>query len=329
MFGWKEYNKKGNQNYPFLNTENIFLFNGRSAIFSIIDILKPEKVWLPDYLCETVLDAVNETNTKINYYNINNHLLFNNIDWVEGVNKTDLVILIEYFGFPVDANIIKKIKKRNATILLDAAQSLLSENNRNNCDFIVYSPRKTIEIPTGAVIQTNNSKYISNISLKSVSEENLFFIYNAYQKRTIFDNNYETEWFSDYKLSEKNQIIGNYKIDDFSLSVLKYGVDYEYIKKKRRENFKFLLNELFDIAIFKTLSKEVVPLGFPVLVKKRQKTLDFLYSNNIFAPVHWPVISNNRPFNRTLKNNEITLICDQRSNLEDLQQMVKIIKTKI
>lgn len=329
MFGWKEYEKKSSQNYSFLSDKNIFLFNGRSAIFSIINTLKPEKVWLPDYLCETILDAVNKTKTKINFYNINYNLKIDNLDWIKKLNNNDLVILIEYFGFPVEPDIIKKIKTKKAGILLDAAQSLLSKNTRAASDFIVYSPRKLVGVPAGAVIQTNNKKFISNIYLQYVCEENLFFIYKAYQKRTAFDNDFRTEWYNDYKLSVQNQIIGNYRIDDFSLSVLKFGINYKNIAEKRRENYKFLLSELSDIAIYKTLPDNVVPLGFPILSDKRGEIIEMLYKNSIFAPVHWPVTDNNRPYNKMLKKNEITLICDQRYNSEDLMQMVKLIKSKL
>lgn len=328
MFGWQEYKGGKDRRYSFLNKNNTFLFNARSAIFSIIDTLNLNQVWLPDYLCETILDAVNKTKTKINFYKINSHLKIENLDWVNNVERNDFVILIEYFGFPVNKKVIERIKSQKALVLIDAAQSLLSENNRYNCDFVVYSPRKTIGTPAGAIIKTNNNEYLSNIILKSVPNKNLSFIYSAFKKRTLFDINRSIEWFSDYKLSEKNQVIGNFKIDDFSLSILEHGIDYKFVKKRRRDNFSYLLKELASFAIFKELPREVIPLGFPILVKNRTEILNLLYKNNIFVPIHWPVTIN-RPHNKLLKNNEITLICDQRNNIKDLEQMVKLIKSKI
>lgn len=156
MFGWKEYNIKGIHNYSFLNNSNIFVFNGRSAIFSIITTLKPQTVWLPDYLCETIIDAVNKTETKIRYFKINEQLEIENTDWINNVEANDIVFFIEYFGFPVDNKIVKQIKLQDGIIVIDAAQALLSKNNRELADFVVFSPRKIIEIPNGAVIETKN-----------------------------------------------------------------------------------------------------------------------------------------------------------------------------
>lgn len=171
--------------------------------------------------------------------------------------------------------------------------------------------------------------FFKNIKLQTPDAKNLFHIFKAYQKRTLFDNGNKNEWFEDYKISEKNQLVGNYRIDDFSLSFFKNGIDYKNIETKRRENFKFLLKELNEVSIFKELPNEVIPLAFPILKGKREQILKQLYKNNIFAPIHWPVTYKNRPYNKVLETNEISLICNQRNNLENLQQMARLIKSKI
>ena len=329
MFGWKEYNIKGIHNYSFLNNSNIFVFNGRSAIFSIITTLKPQTVWLPDYLCETIIDAVNKTETKIRYFKINEQLEIENTDWINNVEANDIVFFIEYFGFPVDNKIVKQIKLQDGIIVIDAAQALLSKNNRELADFVIFSPRKTIEIPNGAVIETKNKSFLKNIKLQKPDTKSLFYIFKAYQKRTLFDNGNKNDWFEDYKISEKNQLVGNYRIDDFSLSFLKNSIDYKNIETKRRENFRFLLKELTKVSIFKELPNEVIPLAFPILTGKREQILEQLYKNNIFAPIHWPVTYKNRPFNKILKVNEISLICDQRISVKSLEKTINIIKKLI
>jgi len=213
-------------------------------------------------------------------------------------------------------------------IVIDAAQSLLSKNERFESDFVVYSPRKIVEVPNGAIIETKNKNFSSKLSLQTVPYENLFYIYLAFQKRNLFYESGEAEWFKDYKESEKNQLIGNYRIDDYSYSTLFYGINYNAISNARRQNYAFLLSEFEDIAIYKELPKNVVPLGFPVLIDNRDELLKLLYSQKIYPPVHWPVTDEGRSFNVILRKKELTLLCDQRYDIKVLKKMVKIIKPK-
>ncbi len=329
MFGWKDEKPIDGLSEAFLKEENIFMHNGRSAIYTIIKTLKPDNVWLPDYLCETVLNAAKLACENIKFYKITDDISVESTNWIEEIKNTDIVILIEYFGFPIRAEVIENIKIKKAKIIIDGAHSLLSNFNREKCDFVVYSPRKLVETPNGAIIETDNEEFRSAINLNKISFENLYNIYYAYQRRNIDFKSGEAEWFADYKVSEQSQQIGEYKIDDFSYSILIHGINYQKVADIRRKNFLFLLNELKDIAIFKQLPNNVVPLGFPVKMKNREKIQKVLYSNKIYPPVHWPVTQSARKYNQKLEEQELTLLCDQRYDIQDIEKMINLVKSNL
>lgn len=54
-------------NFDFFNTE-------RSAIEAILKALEIEKIWLPSFICNSVIDAVKRSGCEICYYPVNTHL---------------------------------------------------------------------------------------------------------------------------------------------------------------------------------------------------------------------------------------------------------------
>ena len=56
------------QQWKFLEDANLFLTNGRSGIMVLIDRLAPASVWMPSYLCPTMIEAVDQKKTNLRFY---------------------------------------------------------------------------------------------------------------------------------------------------------------------------------------------------------------------------------------------------------------------
>ena len=117
-----------------------------------------------------------------------------------------------------------------------------------------------------------------------------------------------------------------YKVDENSLATA------SWIKKDadiRRQNAQTLLMHLKDSKIvkpiYKALNKEDVPLFVPVCIKNglRDKLRTYLIENAVYCPVHWP--SHNGCENQLYKE-ELSLICDQRYNSDDMIRQIELIK---
>lgn len=46
--------------WKFLDDANLFLANGRSGIMVLMNRLAPTSVWMPSYLCPTMIEAVDK-----------------------------------------------------------------------------------------------------------------------------------------------------------------------------------------------------------------------------------------------------------------------------
>ena len=66
----------------------------------------------------------------------------------------------------------------------------------------------------------------------------------------------------------------------------------------------------------------------PIIVENRDKLRKYLIDKKIYCPVHWP-LSNYHKIkvnDQEIYQNELSLICDQRYNLDDMKYIVDVIK---
>lgn len=101
----------------------------------------------PSYLCHTILSGIDAN--RVRFYPVNYDLKTDPDYWMDKVNKDDLVIFIDYFGWLCSRDCIASIKSRGAWVLEDACQALLTDGVGELADFVVFSPRKFLGIPDG------------------------------------------------------------------------------------------------------------------------------------------------------------------------------------
>lgn len=203
-------------------------------------------------------------------------------------------------------------------------QASLNENVGNYGDFALYSYRKFLPQPDGAVLA---SDYPINCDL---AEPNEMFISEKLVAKVIREYGGKAEIFLRL-LSEAEEHIENiicpHKMSWLS-EFLFNRTDLTEIAMKRRNNWTYLgellkdadlVGNYFDI-LFKSLEEGEVPLGLPIKIegKYRDDLKRFLMSHNIFCPVHW-LIQNNDNKSRCKKDFKLsesilTLPIDQRLN---------------
>ena len=91
----------------------------------------------------------------------------------------------------------------------------------------------------------------------------------------------------------------------------------------------YLHTKLDEIGIKHLYDQNKVPLFVPIFVEpvKRDRIRKRMFENNIFCPIHWKNIANdinNLPSN-ILYDMELSLICDQRYDLKDMERIIEIL----
>jgi hypothetical protein len=129
------------------------------------------------------------------------------------------------------------------------------------------------------------------------------------------------EWFKLFREAEDAAPTGPYAMSQLSQIILENMVAYSIVAQMRIDNYRALSERLAGFAVFPRIEPDVVPLGFPVRVPKRDAVRQALFDHQIYPPVHWlidGVIPSKYEDSHRLALQIMTLPCDQRYKPEDM-----------
>lgn len=304
-----------------------FVFSGRTAIETVLlNIPNAKKALLPSYCCESIIQPFKTLGIDVEFYPVyfsdNGIIIDIDID-----NNTDIVFLCNYFGY--STNQLEKIKNNDSVIIIeDITHSLLSNIPFHDfSDFIVASLRKWFPVYSGGYFAAFNK----NIDCLNYSYPPVFFIDNkssAMELKREYLKDFDEQKKKEYliKFAESNNWISkNYSkmfIDQWSYDYIS-TVDIDNIKRKRIKNARALYQGLSDRVRFLFPENDIeCPLFVPILVNNNSYIRSVLAANGIYCPIHWP-----RPQNckSNLYEYELSLVCDQRYNIDDMNKIVEVI----
>jgi len=313
---------------PFVKDRSIFLVNASSAIWLLVRQLSPSHVWIPSYLCHAILESIRRSDRKPNFYEVGEDLAIPSFDWLLKVEKGDLVLLIDYFGFPCDPEFILAVKERGAWVLEDASQALLTEEVGRFSDFVIYSLRKHLGIPDGGILNSNCSIDLNSIELSPPPTGWWLKAFTASVLRREFDQfGGSRQWFELFQMSEAEAPIGAYRMSELSQTILLNGLDFTWMAERRIDNYRSL-SSLEKVALIQDLPPGVVPLGFPIRLRNRDRLRQILFANEIYPPIHWQIqgfVPKSFMGSHRLSSEILTLPCDQRYDSSDMERMSQII----
>jgi dTDP-4-amino-4,6-dideoxygalactose transaminase len=251
-------------------------------------------------------------------------------DWLNDVRRNDLVVFIDYFGFPGDPECMARAKEQGAWILEDACQALLSEEVGRYSDFILFSPRKMVGVPEGGILVFNREiQAAASVTLEAPPSEWWLKAFSASVLRREFDLfGGNRRWFELFQETEEEGPLSPFAMSELSRKMLQHGFDYQAIAERRVKNYQLLADALAKFAIFPSLTPGVVPLGFPIRLKNRDRVREALFSNEIYPPVHWPidgVVPDEFRDSHRLAAEIMTLPCDQRYGCDDMKRIAEVI----
>ena len=180
----KEFKPEVNLN-SFCKREFLFR-SARSGIYAILksrNIGHNDQVIVSSFTCDAVTFAVNSTNAKIVYTDINHDLSMNYKSIMENINPNTKAILIQNtFGNKgLTKEELKKLKKKGLLIIEDNCLSIGTQINAEelniNGDFSVESleSSKSLTLGRGGVVKCNSKEYFRDFEkfYDSLKSENL------------------------------------------------------------------------------------------------------------------------------------------------------------
>ena len=241
---------------------------------------------------------------------------------------------MSYFGLSSEEahKVIDIVHDKGAVVIEDITHSLL----KNDCssiksDYLVASIRKWFAMPTGGWIGKVNGKLCCKPTIDSnhAVEEKIAGMLEKFDylsgKISSKENFLVTQAKFDNDLIHVDQML---KIDDTSLGILK-NIRIKDVINRRRLNATVLIKGLSDLVCddfqipIINLDKDV-PLFVPIFLESsfRNSLRKYLIDKGIYCPVHWPEVMG-APMG--VRENELSLLCDQRYSEGDMQAIVTLI----
>jgi len=327
----------------FAEKDKKYVLAGRTAIDLIIQDMiacggKHKSVCLPAYCCESMLQPFIDRGIDIQFYDVTYEK--GELKYYFNDQTADILYVSNYFGYnnTLPVSIVRDYKLKGVTVLYDRTHSLFSDDHfhREMADYCFASIRKWMGVPCGAYFSKNKG----NFSLAKLEDcPYLKEKVEAMQMKAAYmrgDISVEKQQFLKlygnfaHHLSEDYR---NYGMDGLSLQIWQ-DTDLPELRTKRNANAAYLQNNLKEIPQIKlmfSLTENDCALFVPVLFATKNVRDDvrkYLINHSIYCPVHWPKPSLIPSAMRAndLYDRELSLLCDQRYGIEDMQRIVDTIK---
>ena len=292
------------------------LNTARNCLEYILRARRYQKVYIPYYTCEVILEPINKLQVSYEFYPINHKL--------EPVNDYKLsgneaFLYTNYFGLKQDT-VRKLANSYGKNLIVDSSQAFYAKPIEGTDTF--YSARKFFGVPDGAYLYTD--QYLDETFAQDISYTRMLHLCKRIDRGAEFG-------YDDFKRNDgllSNQPIK--KMSKLTAQILK-SIDYYSVKEKRRANYLYLANRLgsrnrlsFD------LTDEDVPMVYPFWGGQENLKLLFI-QHKIFVATYWSNVlewlKEEDGYEKQLTNDLAPLPIDQRLNINNLDKICSVIST--
>lgn len=293
--------------------------SARAAFSALLKVGGPKRVWVPRYICNSMLAPLQGARIEICFYDLREDF---DIDPQIRLKASDWLLYVNYFGLcdAIEQGLLRRFNPEQ--LVMDHAQALFSP--AKDCLATIYSPRKFLGIPDGGLL-------FSRLSMPLPGETDNGSVDRCRHLLLRADGKLQAGYQA-FKAAEAT-------LEDFTpkrMSSLSRNIfhssDIQGISLKRRQNFQ-ILNERFGSInkIRVNLDRAQAPLCYPLWFE-RPIDRARLAQQNIFIPVYWHEVFNRSDSSSVEYNlalNCLPLPCDQRYGFEDIERLVTCLHAEL
>ncbi len=310
----------------FFPENTMWFISGTSALQFIIQDAKEHhrirRAAIPSWCCSCMIEPFIKNKVAVFFYSVfvdNAGKL--TIDYTSAPD-CDLTLCISYFGYSEQ----NYLGRPSGIVIRDVTHSLFC-NNIQDASYYFGSLRKWAGFWTGGFAwkkgewegmyraQGVEASYLT--LRKAAMGSKLQYLQGKCDHKTYLSIFEQAEDILDHC-----GIVGGNQRDIFSA----VHFDIEKVKKTRRRNAQYLIDELREYALFSNMSEDDCPLFVPILLQreKRDGLRRHLVENRIYCPVHWNITELHRlsDTQRRLYDNELSIVCDHRYDLTDMLRII-------
>ena len=157
-----------------LESFDYYFNDGRSALEYGVNLygLNNSKILVPEYICDEVIQKLNQLNMRVEYYDLNDMLIPDYNKLIKLIdNDVKSIMFINYFGLPINISENLKFAKQNNLIMIEDNAHGFSGSLKNRLlgnygDIGFTSPRKNLNVMTGGLLYVKNKEFKKDINIK-------------------------------------------------------------------------------------------------------------------------------------------------------------------
>ena len=287
---------------PMLHGYGIKLNWGRNALAYLIEAKKISKLWMPKYMCDSCDQVLASRNVEVAYYSIG-------LDFKPTIKNWDgWLYVVNFYGQLSNAY----LSSLGANIIVDNAQAYFQEPIKG-VDTL-YTCRKFFGVADGAILYTEKTIPVLQ---RDESYKRMRFLLGRYERtasefyQEYVDNNH---FFATEPIKKMSRLTEN----------LLHGIDYEFVRQRRTENFTFLQDSLGSINQL-TLHIPDGAFMYPLYIENGAQLRKELQKKKIYIPTLWPNVLQECPVHSLeyhYATNILPIPVDQRYGIEDMETIV-------
>lgn len=293
------------------------LNSARNAFKYILKVRKVEKCFIPIYICNSIIEPLEELQIDYEFYNIQD-----NFEICQEVQLKDNEMLLYVNYFALKSKYINSLAtKFKDKLVIDNTQAFF-EKPIHGIDTI-YSPRKFFGVSDGGYLYIK--KFFDETFEVDESYSNSMHLLGRIDKSA-------SSFYKTYLKAEERLI--NQPIKEMSKLTQRIlaSIDYEEVMKKRVTNFKYLHQKIGKTNLI-NFEKELdfIPFVYPLRTKNKN-VREILIEKKIYIPKYWHEVlarSNVTVFEKNLVNEIIPLPIDQRYSQIEMDKIINIVKDSL
>ena len=290
--------------------------SGSAAFRALLATGRPGRVWLPWYICESMIDQANEAGIGLGRYSLTEDF---RIAGPVDLRRGEWLVYVNYFGL-CDEQVNAALRDLPVDqVIID--NSLAFFSTPRDCLATVYSPRKFVGVPDGGYL-------ITKIPVQMPTAQDDHSITRCMPLLRRAGDSPEkgfASWQADQSAVSRQAPLCMSKLTHLLLQ----SVSYNDVAARRRMNFDLLDRHLGPLNQLRLpRSDKAVPLCYPFAATK-PGLRQWLIGHRVFVPQFWPHLvaddSHLTAFERYLLNDCVPLPCDQRYAADEMATVSRLV----
>lgn len=300
---------------PMLHEGGLLLNCGRNCLAYLIRAKGIRAIAMPYFMCDSVLELCQKYGVKLRFYHVGLDFCPENVQ----LEEDEWLYLTNYYG-QLTPDDIRRWKMTCDRLIVDNAQAYF-EPPVSGVD-ILYTCRKFFGVPDGAVLYTDGS--LCEDLERDESMNHMDFLMGRFERSAseFYARNQE----NNHRFAAEPIL----KMSALTENLLR-SFDYETIKARRAQNFRYLHQRLGEKNRL-SLRDVPGPFAYPFLVDNGGELRKELIRNKIYVPTLWPnVLREMTPdsVEYRLAGDLLPLPCDQRYGIGEMERILTVIESFI